>query len=71
MFLYFPYRRAAENEDFVPKQGTAIFQNGQLSADAEISLLDDDIPETEETVFVYIIDVLLLASPQSTPGNNF
>ena len=68
VFVYFPNRRADENEDFVPKQGIAIFQDGQLSSDVEISLLDDQIPETEETMFVYIVDVLLLASPQPTPG---
>ncbi|XP_072038274.1 adhesion G-protein coupled receptor V1-like [Amphiura filiformis] len=68
--LPFSTRRAAEDEDFVPKRSTAVFLDGQLSMDVEVSLLDDDIPETDETVFVYIVDVMLLASPQVAPVLN-
>ena len=46
-----------------------MFLDGQQTSDIEVSLLDDAIPETEETMFVYIVDVTLLASPQITPGN--
>ena len=60
--------RATENVDFLPSQGSLIFGAGQLSSTVDVVLLDDNTPETAESVFIYIVTVNLLSSPQTNPG---
>nr|XP_006812422.1 PREDICTED: G protein coupled receptor 98-like protein isoform X1 [Saccoglossus kowalevskii] len=60
-------RRAKEFEDFIPIQGSVIFMDGQTEVNITIDLLDDNIPEEQESVFVYITDVNLISNPQSSP----
>ena len=61
-------RRATENEDYVPTQGTVTFAEGQERANITVQLIDDTIPETEESVFVYKVAVTLVQAAQSRPG---
>ncbi|XP_038076858.1 adhesion G-protein coupled receptor V1-like isoform X2 [Patiria miniata] len=59
--------RARENVDFIPTRSSVIFSPGQLSSDVSVVLLDDTEPETAESLFVYIVSVSLLSSPQANP----
>ena len=56
----FWHRRATENEDYVPTQGIVSFVDGQERANVTVQLIDDAIPETEESVFIYIVSVTLI-----------
>ncbi len=67
--LFTFYSRATENSDFIPVQSSVIFTAGQLSATVDVVTLDDTDPETAESLFVYIVSVSLLLSPQISPGN--
>ncbi|XP_022110249.1 G-protein coupled receptor 98-like isoform X2 [Acanthaster planci] len=62
--------RAKENDDFIPVQSSVIFSAGQLSSTISVLLLDDTEPETAESLFLYIVSVNLLSSPQSNPVIN-
>ncbi|XP_041464132.1 adhesion G-protein coupled receptor V1-like [Lytechinus variegatus] len=63
-------RRAEEGEDFVATQGMVLFLAGQETANVTIQLLDDAIPETEESVFVYIISATIVNPAQNNPVAN-
>ncbi|XP_030832667.1 adhesion G-protein coupled receptor V1 isoform X3 [Strongylocentrotus purpuratus] len=60
-------RRAEEGKDFEAKQGTVTFMEGQETANITIQLLNDAIPETEESVFVYIISAMITNPAQTRP----
>ena len=72
LFLFLIFcRRAEEGKDFEAKQGTVTFMEGQESANITIQLLNDAIPETEESVFVYIISAMITNPAQTRPGKWF
>ncbi|XP_071506649.1 adhesion G-protein coupled receptor V1-like [Diadema antillarum] len=57
-------RRAREGEDFEAVAGSVTFVEGQEMANVTVRLINDAIPETEESVFVYIIDSVLVTPAQ-------
>ncbi|XP_033109462.1 adhesion G-protein coupled receptor V1-like [Anneissia japonica] len=59
--------RASEGIDFQANQGSMIFTDGQREGSVTVTILDDNLPETEETMFIYITRVTLLESPQTAP----
>ncbi|XP_071965307.1 adhesion G-protein coupled receptor V1-like isoform X2 [Antedon mediterranea] len=59
--------RASEGVDYKAAQGSIVFTDSQQEATVMLTLLDDDQPETEETLFLYITRVALIDSPQSEP----
>ncbi|XP_077988560.1 adhesion G-protein coupled receptor V1-like [Glandiceps talaboti] len=62
--------RAKEYEDFIPVQNSVTFLDGQTELNIEIDLLDDNIPEMSESVFIYVTQVTLISNPQTQPVDN-
>ena len=65
---YLPAVQArADASDFRYMQGSVIFSQGQRSASFSVLVMDDTIPETDESVFVMLSKVQLLRQAQSRP----
>lgn len=60
--------RATEGRDFVPLLGSVVFLANQREANISLQVLDDEDPERDESVFVELIGVELLAGEQQRPG---
>ncbi|XP_029685938.1 LOW QUALITY PROTEIN: adhesion G-protein coupled receptor V1 [Takifugu rubripes] len=56
--------RATEGRDFVPLLGSVVFLANQREANISLQVLDDEDPERDESVFVELISVELLAGEQ-------
>lgn len=56
--------RATEGRDFVPLLGSVVFLANQREANISLQVLDDEDPERDESVFVELIGVELLAGEQ-------
>lgn len=59
--------RATEGRDFVPLLGSAVFLANQSEANITVTVLDDDDPERDESVFVKLINVELITGEQERP----
>lgn len=56
--------RATEGRDFVPLLGSVVFLANQREANISLQVLDDEDPERDESVFVELMGVELLAGEQ-------
>lgn len=56
--------RATEGRDFIPLLGSVVFLANQREANISLQVLDDEDPERDESVFVELIGVELLAGEQ-------
>lgn len=56
--------RATEGSDFVPLLGSVVFLANQREANISLQVLDDEDPERDESVFVELISVELVAGEQ-------
>ncbi|XP_061673206.1 adhesion G-protein coupled receptor V1 isoform X2 [Syngnathoides biaculeatus] len=70
-----PYRtpgvgRATEGQDFVPILDSVVFLANQSEANITVSVLDDEDPERDESVFVQLISVQLVKGDQERPISN-
>lgn len=65
---FFPFSRAEEHLDFIPVRNSLTFNPGQVNASIQVMILNDNIPESEESVFIAINGVNLLGSDQARPG---
>lgn len=68
-----PYRtpgvgRATEGRDFVPLLGSVVFLANQSEANISLQVLDDEDPERDESVFVELMSVELMAGEQERLG---
>lgn len=61
------YDRGEDNLDFRPISGYVDFQPNQTSGSFMVTIMDDLIPEDNETIFVNLTSVTLLSS-QGSPG---
>ena len=61
-------RMASPNEDYVPIVGAVEFSEGQKNATVSLMVLDDNIPEAEETIMVNLTDVQLVSGHPVFPG---
>lgn len=57
----------ADSSDFRHTEGSIIFSQGQSSASFNVLVMDDNIPETDESVFVTLSRVQLLRPAQRRP----
>ncbi|KAJ0067530.1 hypothetical protein NL108_008007, partial [Boleophthalmus pectinirostris] len=62
--------RATEGQDFVPLFGSVVFLANQTEANITLHILDDDIPERNESVFVKLISVQLIKGQQDRTVSN-
>uniref|UniRef100_A0AAV2MS74 Staphylococcus aureus surface protein A n=1 Tax=Knipowitschia caucasica TaxID=637954 RepID=A0AAV2MS74_KNICA len=62
--------RATEGQDFVPLFGSVVFLANQTEANITLHILDDDVAERNESVFVKLIRVQLIKSPQERTVSN-
>lgn len=67
-YLPRPVTRASTG-DFEPTQGTLSFASGQEFADFRVHVMDDQLPEQDESVFVRLTGVRLVQGAQLTAGN--
>ena len=56
------------DEDYVPLMGAVVFNEGQRNVTVSLMVLDDDIPEAEETIMVNLTDVQLVGGHPVFPG---
>lgn len=68
-----PYRtsgvgRATEGKDFVSLLDSVMFLANQTEANITLTVLDDDDPERDETVFVKLISLDLIKGDQKRPS---
>ncbi|KAM8865111.1 adhesion G-protein coupled receptor V1 isoform 2-T2 [Synchiropus picturatus] len=62
--------RATEGRDFVPVQESVEFLPNQSEANITITVLDDEDPERDESVFVKLVSVELITGGQERPIPN-
>uniref|UniRef100_A0A3B4AIJ3 Adhesion G protein-coupled receptor V1 n=1 Tax=Periophthalmus magnuspinnatus TaxID=409849 RepID=A0A3B4AIJ3_9GOBI len=62
--------RATEGLDFVPLFNSVVFLANQTEANITLHILDDDLPERNESVFVKLISVQLIKGEQDRPVSN-
>lgn len=60
--------RATRGQDYQPISGSVIFAANESEATIELSILDDDEPERSESVFVELIDAILVEGVQHRPS---
>jgi hypothetical protein len=60
----------ADSSDFRHVEGSVVFRQGQASATFSVLVMDDNIPETDESVFVKLSRVVLLQQTQSRPSKS-
>lgn len=60
--------RATGGSDFVPLLGSVLFLANQSEANISLQVLDDEDPERDESVFVELISVELVAGEQERPS---
>ena len=58
----------ANAQDYKMSSGTVIFGSGQTSADFQIEILDDTLPEEDEAVYVRLTGIKLIVPAQIRPG---
>lgn len=56
--------RATEGRDFIPLFGSVVFLANQSEANITLQVQDDEDPERDESVFVKLISVELIAGEQ-------
>lgn len=59
---------AEPRADYIPHRGSLVFSSGQEMANITVLVLDDVIPEAEETIVVNLTSVELLGDPAVLPG---
>uniref|UniRef100_A0A8C2V3T1 Adhesion G-protein coupled receptor V1 n=1 Tax=Chinchilla lanigera TaxID=34839 RepID=A0A8C2V3T1_CHILA len=66
---YFPptLARATQGRDYISASGFALFGTNQSEATITISILDDDEPERSESVFIELLDSVLMEKIQNRP----
>lgn len=67
VFLPGPVTRADTN-DFQPVQGTLSFGPNQEFADFRVHIIDDQLPEQDESIFVQLKSVRLVQAAQLAAG---
>lgn len=65
------YARANESQDYISINGFVDFQPNQTSASIVLRIMDDIIPEDNETVVVNLTSVVLISDMVIRPGKNF
>lgn len=60
--------RATEGQDFVPLFDSVVFLTNQTEANITLHILDDDIAERNESIFLKLISVHLLKGQQERIG---
>ncbi len=60
---------ARPGTDYVPTSGQLIFQPGEQQKTIRIQIVDDQVPESEETFCVELLDVAGAAAGQAPAGN--
>uniref|UniRef100_H0V266 Adhesion G-protein coupled receptor V1 n=1 Tax=Cavia porcellus TaxID=10141 RepID=H0V266_CAVPO len=66
---YFPpnLARATQGQDYASASGFTLFRANQSQATITISILDDDEPEKSESVFIELLDSVLMEKVQNRP----
>lgn len=62
--------RATEGSDFIPLFGSVVFLANQSEANITLQVLDDEDPERDESVFVKLISVELIAGEQERTASS-
>lgn len=67
---YFPpnLARATQGQDYASASGFTLFRANQSQATITISILDDDEPEKSESVFIELLDSVLMEKVQNRPS---
>lgn len=65
------YGRANETQDYASIKGFVDFQPNQISGSIVVTIMDDVIPEDNETVVVNLTSVVLISDPIIRPGKRF
>ncbi|XP_048187347.1 adhesion G-protein coupled receptor V1 [Perognathus longimembris pacificus] len=69
---YFPpnLARATQGKDYISAFGSSVFKANQSEATITISILDDEEPETSESVFIELLNCTVLEKAQNRPIQN-
>ena len=72
MYSYIPSTiTRADTTDYNLSSGSVLFGSGQTVNTFEIEILDDDIPEEDEAVYVRLTGLRLIVPAQRRPGKKF
>lgn len=62
--------RATEDSDFIPVSSSVTFMANQSEANVTLQILDDETPERGESIFVKLVNVLIVEGAQDRPSKN-
>ena len=60
---------ADDIDDFQPiSSGSVVFQDGETQKAVNLTIIDDVVPEVDESIFLMLTDAVLLSEPR--PGDS-